>query len=189
MRSSDGYTLEVEVKTAMMCITVRDFIELFGIEQCYNTPIPVSQVPYRVLEKTLVWCRHHRNDKLPTAKNSDQPQGIGPQKSCNFPWDEENVKRRDDIPDWDVDFMGTDLDEMYELLNAANYLNIPGLYEIGCKTVAECFTETTHIRIRKQIFAFVHKLRRNVSHEIARSIPNVTYITLFNEVYNILCNI
>lgn len=66
-------------------------------------------VAYQVLE----YCEHHRGEKLPTADESQ----------------DENRKRTTDISEWDSKFIAVDQEMLFEIILAANYLDIkPLLY-------------------------------------------------------------
>lgn len=46
------------------------------------------------------------------------------------------VPSSEDISDWDRNFINVDKETLFEIINAANYLEVKGLLELGCKTVA-----------------------------------------------------
>uniref|UniRef100_A0A1S4J450 SKP1 component dimerisation domain-containing protein n=1 Tax=Culex quinquefasciatus TaxID=7176 RepID=A0A1S4J450_CULQU len=50
--------------------------------------------------------------------------------------DETKEKRTDDISSWDADFLKVDQGTLFEIIWAANYLDIKGLLDVSCKTVA-----------------------------------------------------
>lgn len=45
-------------------------------------------------------------------------------------------KRTDDICEWDLNFMNVDQPTLFDLILAANYLDIKSLLDLGCKTIA-----------------------------------------------------
>ena len=49
---------------------------------------------------------------------------------------EDKEKRTDDIPAWDQEFLKVDQGTLFELILAANYLDIKGSLDVICKTVA-----------------------------------------------------
>ncbi|KAG7516236.1 S-phase kinase-associated protein 1 [Solea senegalensis] len=58
-------------------------------------------------------------------------------------------KRTDDIPVWDQEFLKVDQGTLFELILAANYLDIKGLLDVTCKTVANMIKGKTPEEIRK----------------------------------------
>ena len=90
------------------------------------------QVNKAVLEKVLEWCEYHRND--PQATNED---------------DSDSRKKTTDIDDWDQKFMQVDQEMLFEIILAANYLDIKALLDVGCKTVANMIKGKSPEEIRK----------------------------------------
>jgi S-phase kinase-associated protein 1 len=66
----------------------------------------------------LEYCTHHRSD--PSPSNEEQ---------------EESRKRVTDISEWDQKFINVDQEMLFEIILAANYLDIKPLLDVGCKTV------------------------------------------------------
>ena len=48
---------------------------------------------------------------------------------------EESRKRLTDISEWDQKFISVDQEMLFEIILAANYLDIKPLLDVGCKTV------------------------------------------------------
>ena len=66
------------------------------------------------------------------------------------PEEEENKeKRADDIPVCDQEFLKVDQGTLFELTLDANYLDIKGLFDATCKTVANMIKGRTPKGIRK----------------------------------------
>lgn len=68
--------------------------------------------------QVLEYCGHHRNDPV-------LPSDEG----------EESRKRLTDISEWDQKFISVDQEMLFEIILAANYLDIKPLLDVGCKTV------------------------------------------------------
>ncbi|GJQ84795.1 hypothetical protein Trydic_g21193 [Trypoxylus dichotomus] len=89
------------------------------------------QLKRSILKKVIQWATYHKDDPPP-------------------PEDDENKeKRTDDISSWDADFLKVDQGTLFELILAANYLDIKGLLDVTCKTVANMIKGKTPEEIRK----------------------------------------
>ena len=68
--------------------------------------------------QVLEYCEHHRGEPLPTADEANA---------------DENRKRTTDIGEWDQKFITVDQEMLFEIILAANYLDIkPLLYVVSC---------------------------------------------------------
>ena len=101
-------------------------------EAATTEPIPIPNVNEAVLKKVIEWCVHHR---------SDPPQPIDD--------DTDSRKKTTDIEEWDQKFMQVDQEMLFEIILAANYLDIKALLDVGCKTVANMIKGKSPEEIRK----------------------------------------
>ncbi|KAI6234568.1 Skp1-related protein [Aphelenchoides fujianensis] len=58
-------------------------------------------------------------------------------------------RRTDDIGSWDVEFLKVDQGTLFELILAANYLDVRGLLDVACKTVANMIKGKSPEEIRR----------------------------------------
>ncbi|EDW64485.1 S-phase kinase-associated protein 1 isoform X1 [Drosophila virilis] len=84
---------------------------------------PKLKVSAAILRKVLEWAEHHKYD----------PAG-GTQCTNDA---------------WDTQFVSVEQSTLFELIQAANYLNIKGLLTLTCKAVANMITGKTPDEIRK----------------------------------------
>ncbi|KAJ7790077.1 S-phase kinase-associated protein 1A-like protein [Mycena olivaceomarginata] len=112
---------------------------------CYESdqPIPLPNVSSGVLKKVLEYCEHHRGEPLQTT-DSEQSQ-------------HETRKRTTDISEWDQNFLIDNLEMLSEIINAANYLDIQPLLDVGCQFVVRMLKGKTPEEMRK-IFNTVNDL-------------------------------
>ncbi|KAH2641999.1 hypothetical protein KXW54_002147 [Aspergillus fumigatus] len=59
------------------------------------------------------------------------------------------LKKTTDIDEWDQKFMQVDQEMLFEIILAANYLDIKALLDVGCKTVANMIKGKSPEEIRK----------------------------------------
>ena len=131
LRSSDSEIFEVDVEIAKMSETIKTLLEDSCLDDDDEEPIPLPDVNAAILRKVIEWSIHHKDDPPPAA-------------------DEENrEKRTEDIEPYDQEFLKVDQGTLFELILAANYLDIKGLLDVTCKTIANMIKGKTPEEIRK----------------------------------------
>ncbi|KAF3038110.1 hypothetical protein E8E12_004513 [Didymella heteroderae] len=128
--TSDNIDMTVERQVAERSILIKNLLEDLGGDNEESIPIP--NVNEAVMKKVLEWCTHHRND--PPASQDD---------------DSDSRKKSTDIDEWDQKFMQVDQEMLFEIILAANYLDIKALLDVGCKTVANMIKGKSPDEIRK----------------------------------------
>jgi len=63
--------------------------------------------------------------------------------------DDKPATSEDEIKAWDLDFVKVDQATLFDLILAANYLNIKNLLDLTCQTVADMIKGKTPEEIRK----------------------------------------
>ena len=97
-----------------------------------GTPIPLPNVPSKTLEKVLEYCKHHY----------EHPPAPLPLVAPDRPLS------GNEISQWDAEFCKIDITSLFELILAANYLDIKSLLEVTCRTVANMIKGKTPEQIR-----------------------------------------
>jgi S-phase kinase-associated protein 1 len=130
LQSSEGQEFRVDLHVATMSETIRNLIEDAGTDNS----IPLPNVSTRVLAKVIEYCVWHR----------DHPVAIATEE------DKKSEKRNEDINAWDSEFC-KQLDQafLFDVILAANYLDIKDLLDLTCKTVANMIKGKTPEEIRK----------------------------------------
>ena len=131
LESSDGETVTVPLDVIKLSATIKTMIEDLGIEEDNDDVVPLPNVTHVILNKVIFWCEHHKDDIQPSED------------------DDNKEKRVDDIDPWDKEFLKVDQGTLFELIQAANYLDIKGLLDVTCKTVANMIRGKTPEEIRK----------------------------------------
>ncbi|AEO57844.1 hypothetical protein MYCTH_2315211 [Thermothelomyces thermophilus ATCC 42464] len=132
LASNEGSHIEVDRVVAERSMLIKNLIEDLGDEAIANSPIPIPNVNDPVLRKVVEWCEHHRNDAVQSADDEN-----------------DNRKKTTDIDEWDQKFMQVDQEMLFEIILAANYLDIKALLDVGCKTVANMIKGKSPEEIRK----------------------------------------
>ncbi|KAK4044721.1 Skp1 family, dimerization domain-containing protein [Parachaetomium inaequale] len=132
LTSNEGSTIEVDRVVAERSMLIKNLIDDLGDDAIANSPIPIPNVNDPVLRKVVEWCEHHRNDAAQSADDENDSR-----------------KKTTDIDEWDQKFMQVDQEMLFEIILAANYLDIKALLDVGCKTVANMIKGKSPEEIRK----------------------------------------
>lgn len=127
VESQDGQKFQVEVAVAKMSETIKNLIEDAGTD----ATIPLPNVNSKTLTKVFEFCKYRTENPPPP-----QPK-------------EGEEKRTDDMTGWEIEFCKVDQPALFELILAANYLDIKPLLDVTCKTVANMIKGKTPDEIRK----------------------------------------
>ncbi len=107
--SSEGTKFNISKKAAQRSRILKGMIEDYPDE----TSFPFNTIKSNILEKAKEYLMHYKDiepDKIEI-----------PLKSNNF---------KECVNDWDYQFLGDDLDIIFDLLEAANYMDIKPLQEL-----------------------------------------------------------
>lgn len=139
-KSSDGEIFPVEVECAKQSVIFRSMLEDIPRKED-DDAIPLPNLTSAVLKKVIEWVTYHKDDP-------PQAEAEG---------DKEEEMRTDNISAWDREFLKVDHEELFEIILAANFLEIRGLLDVGCKTVANLIKDKTPEEV-KMTFSFNNNL-------------------------------
>jgi S-phase kinase-associated protein 1 len=94
--------------------------------------IPLPNVKAVVLQKVIEFCTHHKDDPMAEIEK--------PLKSPNM---------ADVVQQWYADFVNVEQVMLFELILAANYMDIKPLLDLTCATVASMIKGKTPEEIRQ----------------------------------------
>lgn len=123
-KTSDSKVFEVDRNIVKGFKTIDDIIECLG-EDAFNVdPIPLKQVKSIIFKPILQWAAHHKNDK---------PSDSGPT-----------------LTDFDRKFIVENDDNIFEIVNAANFLGFEQLFSMLCRDLASELSNKSTEEIRKR---------------------------------------
>jgi len=125
--SSDGEKFQVPKKVAVLSELVRNMVEEGTAEE-----VPLMDVKATVLSKVIEFCKHHVDSKLPEIEK--------PLRSTNM---------IEMVPAWDAAFVDVDQEILFELILAANYMDIKSLLDLACAKVASMIKGKSAEQIRQ----------------------------------------
>ncbi|KAL6506696.1 SCF ubiquitin ligase complex protein SKP1b [Orobanche hederae] len=128
LRSSDGEVFEVDEAVAVESQTIKHMIE----DDCAHNVIPLPNVTGKILSKVIEYCKHHVDAASASATKAD-----------------EKLTPDEDLKAFDADFVKVDQGTLFDLILAANFLDIKSLLDLTCQTVADMMKGKTPEEIRK----------------------------------------
>ena len=127
--SSDNQKIEIDTESAKKSNLLKGLIVDFNSQQ---EPIQIPDIKSDILNKVVEYLTYYK-DKIP----KDIPK---PMPSANL---------NEIIDDWDVKFINSmEIDNVFDLINAANYMDIPTLIDLACAKVASLLKGKTAQEIR-----------------------------------------
>ncbi|KAF5175504.1 Skp1-like protein [Thalictrum thalictroides] len=140
LRSSDGDAFEVEETVILQSQTIKHMIE----DDCADNGIPLPNVTSKILAKVIEYCKEHVEED-----NQD-----------------ESAEKKD-LKLWDAEFVKVDQATLFDLILAANYLNVKSLLDLTCQTVADMIKGKTPEEIR-QTFNIINDFTPEEEEEVRR---------------------
>eukprot|EP00842_Homolaphlyctis_polyrhiza_P004977 jgi/Hompol1/5480/HPOL_000919-RA len=132
LSSSDAQEFTVPKEIACQSVLIKNMLEDLGEDS--DAPIPLPNVSGAILQKVIEFATHHKDDAPPAPE--DESKNI--------------AKSSEDIDEWDREFIKVDQGTLFEIILAANYLDMKALLDLGCKTVANMIKGKTIEEIRKE---------------------------------------
>ena len=116
--SSDNQKIELDTESAQKSHLLKGLMTDFNSQQ--QEPIQLPDIKYDILKKVVEYLIYYK-DKTP----KDIPK---PMPSANL---------SEVIDEWDVNFINSiELDNVFDLINAANYMDISSLLDLSCAKIA-----------------------------------------------------
>lgn len=145
--SSDNETFSVPKAVACMSMTIKN-----TVDETDGGSVPVPNVSGKVMGQVLKYCTYHTDkNKAKTGEGSST----------------DSTKTDEEVKAWDTEYMQVDQGALFELILAANYLNIEPLLDLACATVAGMIKGKTPEEIRTQ-FNIVNDFTPEEEEEVRR---------------------
>jgi S-phase kinase-associated protein 1 len=117
--SQEGQKFEVKksvIKQSELVLTMIDDDDDADEDQTQEIPLP--NVRQEVLKKVIEFCEHHAENEFPDIEK--------PLKSSNM---------QEVVGEWDAKYVEVDMEFLFELILAANYMDIKSLLDLTCAKV------------------------------------------------------
>ncbi|KAJ1720570.1 hypothetical protein LPJ53_004811 [Coemansia erecta] len=107
-----------------------------------DKPIPLPNVSGPILTKIIQYCQHHKDD---ASRRQPKPSNYDLENDCSEAAVQQAIEKMDDF---DRDFCRVDQGTLYDLLLAANFLDIQPLLDLVGYTVASMMKDKSVQEIR-----------------------------------------
>lgn len=118
LKSNDGVEVEIEKSVASLSKTITNVLEDNPDD---DGSVPLANVNGAVLKLIMDYCKKH----------ADAVKKAGVTEEAKLPSEE-----KAELDKWDKEFANVDQTKLFELILAANYLDIKNLLDLMCMTVA-----------------------------------------------------
>ncbi|GAV07999.1 hypothetical protein RvY_17765 [Ramazzottius varieornatus] len=138
IRTEDGEIFQVEEQAAKQSKVIKDLLEMSlesGSGDKDDDILPLPKIRKEIFRKVHHWMDYH-------AKHDGEPKELT---------EEEEILARfcEEIPEWDQKYLQVDQSSLFEIMLAADYLDIKKLRGLCCKTVANILKGKTVEQIRE----------------------------------------
>lgn len=128
--SQEGEQFEVSLNIATMSELVKTMFDTEQLEDEVQE-MPLPNVKTSILSKVIEFLTHYKGEPMTEIEK--------PLKSSNM---------NEVVQEWYADFVNVDQEILFELILAANFMDIPPLLELSCATVASMVKGKTPDEIR-----------------------------------------
>ena len=125
--SSDGEKFTLDRKSAERS----DIIKKNMQDSDFSSEIPIYEVRGEILKKVVEYLTHY-SDSEPRELPKPLP----------------SADLRDVTDEWDVKFIDTNNDTVFDIINAANFMSVKGLLDLSCAKIAVQMKSKTAQEIR-----------------------------------------
>ena len=130
LQSNDGQKFLVERKIAEKSKMIREMLEHTEDEEGQEIVAPLSEVNGEILKIIVEWIKH--SDAQASEDKKEEPE------------------KKPELSQWDEDFLKKiNQPVLYDLILAANYMEIKGLLDLTCRSVARIIQGKSAEEIRK----------------------------------------
>ncbi|EUD64774.1 S-phase kinase-associated protein 1 [Plasmodium inui San Antonio 1] len=143
--SFEGDEFIVDKYTASMSTVILNILEVMTAEE---DTIPLPNIKTPILKKIIEYMEYHINN---------------PAEEIPKPLITSNLQ--DVVSSWDYDFVSTDKETLYELIEASNYLDIKPLLDLTCGKIASMMKDKTTEEIRAE-FDIVNDFTREEEKQV-----------------------
>ncbi|KAF4662249.1 suppressor of kinetochore protein mutant [Perkinsus chesapeaki] len=135
LRTSDGVVMTMPLQAACFSVLVKNMVD-DASGNISDEEIPLPNVSSKILEKVIQWCEYHVDHSTSII---NKPLKMGGQLRDNG------------VVEWDIKFLEMPEKELFDVMLAANFMDIKPLLELCCASVASSIKSKTVEELREEL--------------------------------------
>ncbi|UJR20392.1 hypothetical protein I4U23_023523 [Adineta vaga] len=156
--STDGEEFNISYDIAKQSRLLHSYFD-----ESFDEPIKLPLVNASILKSVIDFCEHHKND--PEAEISDDDDDDDDNNNNITKKNVQELKQRKPVSEWDRAFIqrfSVRDESLFDIVTAANYLDIPILLNTICKSIIYLIKGKTSEEIR-EIFKIAELLNETTT--------------------------
>ena len=145
IQSCDGENFEVSLGVAKKSVLIATMLGTLGVEQdtdeIINEILPLPTIHAKVLRKVVNWCQHQHEQESKSANKFKTQEKTHPKITKLTGWERKFINSINSI-----NSLGQSI--MFDIIIAANYLDIQGLIALLTMEIARMMNGKTPKKIR-----------------------------------------
>ncbi|OVA19530.1 SKP1 component [Macleaya cordata] len=167
LKSSDEGMFEIDESVAVQSDLIKQMIDVDCVDADTHQIIPLPEVKTDILSKVIEYCKKHESSsssKKIIIEEEEEDEDDEDSKKIK----KERLEKEEKIRKWDEEFMKQmDHKAIFDIILAANYMNIKSLMDLGCQTIADLINGKKAEEIR-EIFGIKNDFTPEEEEEIKR---------------------
>nr|AEE39461.1 SLF-interacting SKP1-like protein 1 [Petunia integrifolia subsp. inflata] len=157
LKSNDDQEFQVEEAAVIQSEMLKNMIE----DDCASSVIPLPNIDSKTLSKVIEYLNKH----ITRDEDEDEEQEESEDKGKEVDTGEE-----DDLKEFDEQFVNVGFEELFDIIMAANYLNIHELMELCCQSAADRLKNKS-VRAVREMLKITNDLTEEEEQEIINDAP------------------
>ncbi|XP_016464888.1 SKP1-like protein 1 [Nicotiana tabacum] len=155
LKSNDDKEFEVEEAAVIQSEMIKNMIE----DGCATSVIPLPNIDSNTLSKVIEYLNKHITRDEDEDEDDDKDKGK-----------EAETGDEEDLKEFDEKFVNMGWEELFDIIMAANYLNIHELMELCCQSAADRLKNKS-VRAVREMLKITNDLTEEEEKEIINDAP------------------
>ncbi|KAM3201129.1 SKP1-like protein 1 [Capsicum annuum] len=159
LKSNDDKEFEVEEAAVIQSEMIKNMIE----DGCATSVIPLPNIDSKTLIKVIEYLNKHISNEEDEEEEDEKDEKKDMGKAAE-------TGEEDDLKEFDEQFVNMGWEELFDVIMAANYLNIHELMELCCQSAADRLKNKS-VRAVREMLKITNDLTEEEEQEIINDAP------------------